>query len=81
MERYIQKDCISDCCSAPVDEENICMKCNDKCNLIKECPECLGEGKVDVIDERRVHWDTITPPYKTIDCPKCMGNGFIIIET
>lgn len=76
-----RKNIVSDCCSAPILEDSIfCNNCGEPCRGIKECETCGGTGKVDILDERRVNSTTISPPYKTIICPDCDGEGFCEVE-
>lgn len=70
-------DRLSGCCEAPCyAESDICSKCGDHCKIKRTCPECNGEGEVDIIDYLRVNSRTIDVPYKTITCPECDGEGY-----
>lgn len=69
----------SDCCLAKW-EKGICSKCLQPALPMAECDECMGTGMVDIIDYKRVHGYTITPPYKTVRCDKCNGVGYFDIK-
>jgi DnaJ-class molecular chaperone len=68
----------SNCCGAPVyDDTDICSECKEHCSVIYTCPECFGNGKVDILDQSRINSQTISPPYKTVVCENCNGEGYI----
>ena len=70
---------VSNCCGDPrVDSDiMICPDCGEHCAIEETCPECYGEGRVDVLDDNRELQRYIDPPIKTIVCPKCDGEGYI----
>lgn len=66
----------SNCCEAKVeDDSDICSKCGEHCAL--QCPECYGEGTIDILDDSKSMTMRIDPPIKTITCPTCNGEGEI----
>mgnify|MGYP006921408761 CR=1 FL=1 len=65
---------LSNCCGAPVEyDSDICTdpKCGEHCAL--QCPECYGEGTIDILDDSKSMTMRIDPPIKTITCPTCNG--------
>jgi len=69
---------ISNCCGAPVDyDSDICSNplCGEHCDLL--CPDCNGEGTIDVLDDSKSVEIRIDPPIKTITCKLCDGEGEI----
>lgn len=70
---------VSECCKTKI-RNGFCTKCGNATAEMILCHECLGEGKVDVIDYNRVHGRTITPPYKTVICDNCNGEGYVYVD-
>lgn len=48
------------------------MQLIDKTN---KCPECKGEGKVEVEDKYRIYDLIIDIPYRKVECHECDGTG------
>lgn len=79
--RSTRRDIVSSCCGAPIyDDDDICSDCGEHCSGIQDCELCGGTGNVDIVDYDRVTGKTISPPYKTIKCPECNGEGFNEID-
>ena len=74
FKEIIAIDRLSNCCGAKVDyDSDICQDCGEHCAVT--CPECYGDGVVDVLEDYQ--GDAITPRIKTITCPECHGEGVI----
>ena len=74
---YTQKDAWSNCCGADVyDDSDICSDCKEHCGVMTRCPEC-EDGYREVMDTDNINSRTITPPYKTVICEFCEGEGEI----
>lgn|GEM_PF-4995548 len=41
------------------------------------CPKCKGMKRYDVLDTHAINSQTITPPYKSVECDLCNGEGEI----
>ena len=67
---------LSHCCGAPVEyDSDICSdpKCGEHCSLI--CPDCAGEGYIDVLADYQ--GDADTPRLRNIMCENCKGDGVV----
>ena len=46
--------------------------------MIKTCPECYGEKKIEVMTGRTIYsYAAIEPEIKIVTCPLCLGEGEI----
>lgn len=71
----------SACCGASIyPDSDICSSCGERCTAEGYCSNCEGTGKIDVVDQSRVTSRTISPPYITIDCEDCEGEGVVVVE-
>ena len=76
-----RKDIVSHCCGSTImADSDICDGCKDHCEGEITCDLCDGEKWVEVIDEAKVNSATIDIPYKKVECPKCKGEGYLVIE-
>lgn len=52
----------------------------EKRYALTTCPGCDGEGGFWVVEQSRVHWNTVTPPEVWNRCEQCGGEGEIEVE-
>lgn len=71
----------SNCCGANVEpDSDICLNCGEHCSIIETCPDCQGEGTIDVLDDSKSMEMRIDPPIKTVTCKNCDGEGWIEVD-
>ena len=74
---YTQKDAWSNCCGATVyDDSDICNDCKEHCTIMTECPDCNGDGEIEVMDMDTVHSQSDSLPENImVECNLCGGWG------
>lgn len=69
------------CCSAPIyPDTDICSGCGEHCAADTFCTDCEGTGEQEILDQSKINCRTISPPYKTVKCETCKGEGIVEAE-